>query len=191
MLPRAGIVHRLDKDTSGLMVVARRLSSHTHLVSQLQARSVKRQYLALVTGVPVSGGSVDAPLGRHPVQRKKMAVVSAGGKEALTHYRVLERYPAHALLRLDLETGRTHQIRVHMAHIGFPLIGDPVYGGRLRLPRGAGPELRQGLAAFQRQALHARRLGLVHPATGEGMQWQIDPPLDMLDLLALLRESRL
>lgn len=189
-LPRAGIVHRLDKDTSGLMVVAKQLSSHTSLVAQLQARTVKRQYQAVVTGAPISGGTVDAPIGRHPTQRVKMAVLSPGkGKEAITHYRILERFPAHTLMQLKLETGRTHQIRVHMAWLGYPLVGDPAYGGRFKLPKGASPELQQGLRDFGRQALHAARLGLVHPASGETMQWQVAMPDDMAALLDLLRQS--
>jgi 23S rRNA pseudouridine1911/1915/1917 synthase len=186
-LPRAGIVHRLDKDTTGLMVVARQLSSHADLVAQLQARTVKRQYLALVNGVPRAGGTVNAPLGRHPVQRKQMAVVARGGKEAITHYRVIERFAAHSLLKLDLETGRTHQIRVHMAHLGYPLLGDPVYGGRLKLPPGCTDDLRLALRGFKRQALHAWRLGLVHPHTSQPMQWQVAMPDDMLTMLRLLR----
>jgi len=188
-LPRAGIVHRLDKDTTGLMVVARQLTSHTHLVAQLQARTVKRQYLALVNGVLRSGGTVQAPLGRHPVQRKQMAVVGHGGKEAITHYRVVERFAAHTLLQLDLETGRTHQIRVHMAHLGHPLLGDPVYGGRLQLPPACSEELREALRGFRRQALHAWRLGLVHPQTAETIRWQTALPADMLAVLHLLRHA--
>ena len=143
-LPRAGIVHRLDKDTSGLMMVARNLVAHNRLVSALQARAVKREYLAVVNTVLTAGGDVDAPIGRHPVDRKRMAVV-AGGKPALTHYRVVQRFRAHTLIRVQLETGRTHQIRVHMAHVHCPVVGDPVYGGRLRLPKGATEPLRSAL----------------------------------------------
>ncbi len=188
-LPRAGIVHRLDKDTSGLMVVAKKLSSHARLVEQLQARTVKRQYRAVVLGSPVSEGTVNAPIGRHPQQRKKMAVVSSNGKEAITHYRVLRRFAAHTELQLNLETGRTHQIRVHMASIGYPLVGDPVYGGRLRVPREAGQELAQMLCNFKRQALHATELGLFHPASGEALRWRAPLPEDMRQLTALLEQD--
>lgn len=185
-LPRAGIVHRLDKDTSGLMVVARSLEAHKVLVEALQARAVEREYLALVIGRLVAGGTVESHLGRHPVDRKRMAVVTIG-KPAVTHYRVEERYRAHTLLRVKLETGRTHQIRVHMAHIGHPIVGDPVYGGRLRIPAGVGAELAAGLRGFRRQALHAVRLRLCHPISGEWLEWSADVPGDMARLLELLR----
>lgn len=188
-LPRAGIVHRLDKDTSGLMVVARQLTSHTQLVAQLQARTVKRRYQAVVAGTPISGGTVDQPMGRHPTKRIKMAVTPGRGKEAITHYRVLERFPAHTLLQLDLETGRTHQIRVHMAWLGYPLVGDPLYGGRLRLPRQAAPGTVEALRNFKRQALHAAELGLVHPSSGETMHWTTPLPTDMAGLLVSLRQQ--
>lgn len=161
-VPRAGIVHRLDKDTTGLMVVAKTLEAHTKLVAQLQARSVSRIYEAIVIGVITSGGTIDAPIGRHGVQRQKMAVVDAG-KVAVSHYRVLERFRAHTHTRVKLETGRTHQIRVHMSHIGYPLVGDPVYGGRFRIPPVASQTLVQTLREFPRQALHARFLELDHP----------------------------
>jgi 23S rRNA pseudouridine1911/1915/1917 synthase len=184
-VPRAGIVHRLDKDTSGLLVVARTLQAQASLVRQLQARTVSREYLALVQGVLVAGGTVDAPLGRHPVDRKRMAVVS-NGREAITHYRVNTRYRAHTLLDVKLETGRTHQIRVHMAHAGHPLVGDPVYGGRARLPKQAASELVAALQGFRRQALHARRLELEHPGSGEWLSWEVPMPADFIDLLALL-----
>jgi 23S rRNA pseudouridine1911/1915/1917 synthase len=187
-LPRAGIVHRLDKDTSGLMVVARSLAAHKSLVEQLQARSVHREYLALVQGQVTAGGSVDAPVGRHPRDRLRMAVVPSG-KPALTHYRVLERFPAHTLLLVRLETGRTHQIRVHMASIHHPLVGDPLYGGRARVPRGASDGLRDALSDFRRQALHARRLELRHPATGEAVAWEAEMPADFAGLLDALREA--
>jgi 23S rRNA pseudouridine1911/1915/1917 synthase len=185
-LPRAGIVHRLDKDTSGLMVVARSLTAHKSLVEQLQARSVHREYLALVQSVLTAGGTVDAPIGRHPRDRLRMAVVDSG-KPAITHYRVLERFAAHTLLRVRLETGRTHQIRVHMASIHCPLVGDPLYGGRQKLPRGASQTLREAIAAFQRQALHAARLELVHPETGESVSWEAELPEDFRQLLDTLR----
>jgi 23S rRNA pseudouridine1911/1915/1917 synthase len=187
-VPRAGIVHRLDKDTTGLMVVAKNLISHTSLVEQLQAREVGREYEAVTFGVMTGGGRVDEPIGRHPHQRKKMAVV-ATGKEAATNYEVVERFREHTHVRLKLETGRTHQIRVHMAHIKYPLIGDPLYSGRPRLPRGATNELVTFLQGFRRQALHARRLRLVHPSTYDEMEWQADLPEDMQQLLQLLRED--
>ena len=176
-VPRAGIVHRLDKDTSGLLVVAKTLEAQTSLVRQLQARTVGRRYLALVQGAVARGGEVHAPIGRHPVQRTKMAVVG-GGRAALTRYRVREHLNAVTLVECRLETGRTHQIRVHMAHIGHPLIGDPVYGPR----RVADPLL----AGFDRQALHAFRLELVHPASNETMHWFSPLPEDFLSLLRAL-----
>ena len=185
-LPRGGLVHRLDKDTSGLLVVARTLQAHKSLVEQLQAREVHREYRALVTGVPLGPGRVEAPVGRHPRLRTQMAVV-AGGRPAVTHYRVLEAFAAHALLGLRLETGRTHQIRVHLAHIRYPILGDPVYGGRPRPPKGAPASLDAALRAFPRQALHAIRLGLRHPRTGEEMAWEVPLAADMAALLALLR----
>ena len=187
-LPRAGIVHRLDKDTSGLMMVARNLAAHNRLVAALQAREIRREYLAVVNSVLTAGGEVDAPIGRHPVDRKRMAVV-AGGKPARTHYRVVERFRAHTLVRLRLESGRTHQIRVHMAHIHCPVTGDPVYGGRLRQPRGAGESLRSVLQGFRRQALHAERLAFLHPGSGEPVSWEAPVPPDMQELIDALRED--
>ncbi len=187
-LPRCGIVHRLDKDTSGLLVVAKSLRAHSSLVAQLQARSVKRQYLAVVGGVPVAGGTVDAPIGRHPTRRIRMAV-TPGGKPAVTHYRVKERFRAHSLLEVRLETGRTHQIRVHLAHIHYPILGDPLYGGRLRLPPGVSSALTQCLRGFRRQALHAERLALRHPLSGKELSWQALPPPDMGNLIEALREE--
>lgn len=178
-LPRAGIVHRLDKDTSGLMVVAKTLAAQTHLVRELQARTMKRHYLALVLGRIERDGSVDAPIGRHPTQRIRMAVVKNGGKAARTHYFVRERFAACTLLECRLETGRTHQIRVHMASIKHPLVGDPVYG------RKKSGDAR--LDAFARQALHAWRLALVHPASGGEMQWEAPLPADFASLLEALR----
>jgi 23S rRNA pseudouridine1911/1915/1917 synthase len=187
-LPRAGIVHRLDKDTSGLMVVARQLSAHKSLVEQLQARSVHREYVALVQGQVTASGDVDAPIGRHPRDRLRMAVVESG-KPAVTHYRVLERFPAYTLVEAKLETGRTHQIRVHMAHIHHPLVGDPLYGGRFRLPAGASETLANALRSFRRQALHARRLEFTHPASGESVGWEAGLPADFEQLLAVVREA--
>jgi 23S rRNA pseudouridine1911/1915/1917 synthase len=188
-VPRAGIVHRLDMDTSGIMVVARSLQAHGSLVAQLQARAVTREYLAVCIGAMTGGGTVDAPIGRHPRQRKKMAVLDPGGKPAVTHYRVSQRYGHHTCIRVNLETGRTHQIRVHMAHRHHPLVGDPVYGGRPRLPRGASEELITTLRSFPRQALHARVLGLVHPQRGEEMQFECPLPADILGLLAILERE--
>ncbi|VAX09347.1 Ribosomal large subunit pseudouridine synthase D [hydrothermal vent metagenome] len=189
-VPRAGIVHRLDKDTSGLLVVARTLPAQKYLVEQLQARAFLREYLAVINGSLVGGGHVDAPIGRHPVQRKRMAVVETGsGKEAITHYRIEERFRHHNLLKLRLQTGRTHQIRVHMAHIQHPLLGDPVYGGRLKLPPKCSDRLAQTLRQFRRQALHAAHLGLQHPASGEPLEWEAPMPTDMERLLNVLRED--
>ncbi|MCW9023705.1 MAG: 23S rRNA pseudouridine(1911/1915/1917) synthase RluD [Gammaproteobacteria bacterium] len=187
-VPRAGIVHRLDKDTTGLLVVARTLPAQKYLVEQLQARAFLREYQAVVMGTLVAGGQVDAPIGRHPVHRKRMAVVESG-KPALTHYRVTKKFRAHTHLTLKLETGRTHQIRVHMAHIKHPLVGDPVYGGRLKLPPQCSEQLTNTLRQFQRQALHAARLGLEHPATGELLEWEAPLPDDMKHLLAALDED--
>ncbi len=187
-VPRAGIVHRLDKDTSGLLVVARTLSAHKALVEQLQARTLKREYLAVVQGVMTAGGTVDAPIGRHPSDRKRMAVVTSG-KEAVSHYRVVQRFAHHTLIRVRLETGRTHQIRVHMAHLRYPLLGDPVYGGRLRLPAGASPALTTALRGFRRQALHAQRLGLLHPGTGTFREWEAPLPADMAHLVQALSDE--
>jgi 23S rRNA pseudouridine1911/1915/1917 synthase len=184
-IPRAGIVHRLDKDTSGLLVVAKTLTSQTDLVRQLQARSVGRDYLAVVQGLVAHDGKVDAPLGRHPSQRVKMAIVH-NGKPAVTHYTVLEHFGCHTLIRCSLETGRTHQIRVHMLSIGHPLAGDPVYSGR---PINLQQLLREAINALGRQALHAERLGLIHPVSGEAMEWQVDLPQDLADLLEVLRHE--
>jgi len=214
-LPRGGIVHRLDRDTTGLMVVAKTLEAHAHLVEQLQARTVGRQYLALVGGRLTAGGKVDAPIGRHPRDRLRMAVregvdnhgdpIGAGVKPAITHYRIEERFPAHTLLRCKLETGRTHQIRVHMAHINHRIVGDALYGGRLRLPGGMdevpapegdwpprrpdGPALSVGdcLRRFRRQALHAETLTLVHPTSSETLSWTVPPPDDFAALLVAMR----
>ena len=187
-LPRAGIVHRLDKDTSGVMVVARTLPAHTALVAQLSARQVHRQYLAIVVGALVSGGTANAAIERHPRDRLRMAV-REDGKEAVTHYRLRERFRAHTALGCRLETGRTHQIRVHMAHLKHPIIGDPLYGGSLRLPKGASEELVAALRAFKRQALHAEVLQFAHPVTGQPVRCEAPLPDDMRELLRLLRED--
>jgi 23S rRNA pseudouridine1911/1915/1917 synthase len=191
-LPRAGIVHRLDKDTSGLMVVARTLEAHQDLVAQLQERSVKRVYDAIVQGVLTAGGTVNAPIGRHPVNRQKRAVNPSGpdSRDAVTHYRIKDRFRSFTHLQCMLETGRTHQIRVHLSHIGYPIVGDPVYGGRMKPPKGAAPELLAFLQSFKRQALHARALGLQHPVTGDYMEWETPLPEDMKQLLRLLDQDR-
>ncbi len=185
-LPRAGIVHRLDKETSGALIVARNLQAHASLVEQLAARDIHRQYEAIVIGTPVAGGTVDAPLDRHPVDRLKRAVVETG-KPAVTHYRIRERYRAHTRIECRLETGRTHQIRVHMAYRKLPLIGDPLYGGHLRLPRGATPELADALRGFRRQALHAERVEFAQPRSGETVVAQAPRPADMERLIAALQ----
>lgn len=187
-VPRAGIVHRLDKDTTGLMVVAKTLQAQTHLVDQLQNRVMSREYEALVYGTMVAGGVVDAPIGRHQTKRTLMAVREFG-KPAVTHFRVIEKFRAHTHLRLKLESGRTHQIRVHMTHIKHPLVGDPVYGGRPRLPKGATDECVSALRNFRRQALHAAQLSLYHPATDEWMTWQAPLPNDMIALIDAVRSD--
>lgn len=184
-VPRSGIVHRLDKDTSGLLVVAKTLKAHKLLVEQLQARTVHREYQAIVFGVLTSGRTIDIGIGRHGRDRKKMAV-KAEGKQAITHFRVLDRYRGHSRIKVNLETGRTHQIRVHMAYVKHPLVGDQTYGGRLQLPAGCGDELKAMLRGFNRQALHARKLGLIHPATGKPMEWKAPLPDDMKQLIAVL-----
>lgn len=185
-VPRAGIVHRLDKDTTGLMVVAKTIPAQTNLVEQLQAREISREYEAVVNGTMVAGGTVDEPIARHETKRTSMAV-RMGGKPAVTHYRVIQKFRAHTHLRLKLETGRTHQIRVHMAHLHHPIVGDPLYGGRPRPPKSASDELRDMLRDFKRQALHAAQLELAHPITGEWLSWQAPLPQDMVDLLTTLR----
>ncbi len=187
-LPRAGIVHRLDKETSGLLVVAKTTGAHKYLVEQLQERSVKREYRAVASGVMTAGGTVDQPIGRHPTQRTKMAV-HPSGKPAVTHYRVIDKFRFHTHLKVSLETGRTHQIRVHMAHLRYPLVGDQVYGGRLQIPPKVTPELEAMLRRFRRQALHARKLGLAHPVSREWMEWKVEPPEDMQQLLAVLAKD--
>ncbi|MCK8517178.1 23S rRNA pseudouridine(1911/1915/1917) synthase RluD [Methylonatrum kenyense] len=186
-IPRCGIVHRIDKETSGLLVVARTLQAHAALVQQLQDKTVGREYDALVNGTFTAGGTIKARIDRHPKDRKRMTVVEQGGRPAVTHYRIAERFSAHTLLRVHLETGRTHQIRVHMAWIRHPLVGDPVYGGRPHLPKGADDTVRAALGGLRRQALHAARLTLVHPATGETMTWDSSRPDDLEQVLCVLR----
>ena len=187
-VPRAGIVHRLDKDTTGLMVVAKTIPAQTHLVDQLQRREMSREYEAVALGTMVAGGIVDAPIGRHATKRTHMAVREMG-KPAVTHFRVIEKFRAYTHLRLKLETGRTHQIHVHMAHIKHPLLGDQVYGGRPRLPKGASEEFIAALRGFQRQALHAAQLSLFHPETEEWMTWKAPLPQDMQDLLKAVKKD--
>ena len=189
-VPRAGLVHRIDKDTSGLLVVARTLEAHTALVAKLAAHEIEREYLAVCTGAMTGGGTIDEPIGRHRTQRIKMAVRS-DGRAAVTHYRIEKRYRAHTLARVRLETGRTHQIRVHLAHAGYPIVGDPVYGGRRRIPAGATPALKAALDGFQRQALHAARLTFTHPGSGKPVKFEAPLPADLATLLgALERDAR-
>lgn len=189
MVPRAGIVHRLDRDTSGLMVVARNIVSQNKLAAQLQARSMTRLYEAVVYGTVKNSGTINLPIGRHPVNRKKMSV-RENGREAITHYRILQAFAAHTHLAVKLETGRTHQIRVHLGYKRHPLVGDPVYGGTFRNPATGSVELKSVLANFKRQALHARELELDHPSTGERVSWNVDLPPDMLELLRILIDNR-
>ena len=184
-LDRAGIVHRLDKNTSGLMVVSRNEKSQKYLVEQLQKHSVSREYSAIVYGHMVAGGTIDEPIGRDTNDRVKQAVASHG-KEAVTHYRVIDRYQNHTHIKAILETGRTHQIRVHLSHIGYPLMGDPMYGGKVRFPKKADVILKEAIVNFKRQALHARKLTLTHPISGELMSWKAPLPEDMLALLDVL-----
>lgn len=188
VVPRAGIVHRLDKDTTGLMVVAKTIAAQTNLVESLQAREITREYEAIANGLMTAGGVVDEPIGRHATKRTHMAVTMSG-RPSVTHYRVMEKFRLHTRLRLRLETGRTHQIRVHMSHITHPLVGDPVYGGRPRPPKNATQELRDVLKSFKRQALHAAMLSLYHPVTGEEMTWHADVPEDMVNLTNILRQD--
>lgn len=188
VVPRAGIVHRLDKDTTGLMVVAKTIAAQTNLVDSLQRREITREYEAIANGLMTAGGVVDEPIGRHATKRTHMAVTFSG-RPSVTHYRVLEKYRLHTRLRLRLETGRTHQIRVHMAHITHPLVGDPVYGGRPRPPKNATEDLRDILRQFKRQALHAAMLSLYHPITGELMTWRAEIPEDFQHLADTLKED--
>jgi len=188
-VPRAGLVHRIDKDTSGLLVVARTLEAHTALVAALAAHEIEREYLAVCTGAMTGGGSVDEPIGRHRTQRTKMTVRS-DGRAAVTHYRIEKRFRAHTLARVRLETGRTHQIRVHLAHIGYPIVGDPVYGGRRRLPAGASAALKAALEGFHRQALHAARLSFEHPKSGKPVAYEAPLPADLAGLLDALERDR-
>ena len=183
-VPRAGIIHRLDKETSGLLIIARNLTAHTQLINLMREHEIEREYIALATGRITAGNTIDAPLARHAQQRIKMAVMPSG-KPAVTHYRVMTRYPHHTLLRVNLETGRTHQIRVHLAHIKHPLVGDPLYG-RLVFPKGASENLREALRDFKRQALHAHKLTFTHPGTGEPCEFTAPLPKDFENLLKVL-----
>lgn len=187
-LPRAGIVHRIDKETSGLLMIAKTLQAHNSLTEQLQAREITREYLAVTRGRMTAGGTVDEPIGRHPTERKRYTVRESG-KFAVTHYRVVQRFAYHTLVQLMLETGRTHQIRVHMAHIRYPLFGDPVYGGRFQMTPNCGPGLEKELRSFKRQALHAAKLGLIHPLTEDYLEWEQPMPDDMVRLVNALAEN--
>lgn len=187
-LPRAGILHRLDKDTSGLLIIAKTENSLKNLTNQLKKRTMVREYQTIVTGVLVSGGTVDEPIGRHATQRMRMAVTDAG-RTAITHYRVMERYRAHTRLKIRLETGRTHQIRVHMAYINHNVVGDPTYGGQLYIPKGVTPALRDELRQFKRQALHAFALGIIHPVTKEPMRWEVELPDDIQVLIKAFKQD--
>jgi 23S rRNA pseudouridine1911/1915/1917 synthase len=192
-LPRAGIVHRLDRDTTGILVVARTAEAHNNLVEQLQNRAFSREYLALVHGIIVAGDTIDLPMGRHPVSRKKMAVIkqvagnASRAKEAITHYRVAEKFEQFTLVNVKLETGRTHQIRVHFSHLKHPLVGDQMYGIRNQKPKNMSEAFTGVFDGFRRQALHAKVLGLTHPKTGEWMQWESETPPDMLELMEAIR----
>jgi len=186
-LDRAGIVHRLDKNTSGLMVIARNQKSQKYLVEQLQSHSVVREYSAIVYGHMIAGGTVDEPIGRDPRDRVKQTVLTSG-KDAITHYRAIDRFKSHTHVKAILETGRTHQIRVHLSHAGHSLIGDPIYGGRVRFPKKASEELKEVLMSFKRQALHSKKLTLIHPISGESMSWNAPLPDDMLMLIEVLKK---
>ena len=187
-MPRAGIIHRIDKDTTGLLLIAKTLPAHTALVRQLAERDIARNYLAVCNGVLTGGGTIDQPIGRHPVDRKRMSI-QQDGKPAVTHYTVLERFRAFTYISVKLDTGRTHQIRVHFAWRRHALVGDPVYGGRLALPKGASDPVIEMLRRFKRQALHATRLAFEHPSSGEMIELEVPPPADFQALLEVLRED--
>ena len=187
-IPRAGIVHRIDKGTTGLLMIAKTLQAHNSLVTQLQEHTVLREYQAIAVGVLTAGGTIDEPIGRHHVDRKRMAVTNSG-KPSITHFRIEQRFQTHTHIRCNLETGRTHQIRVHMAHIRHPLLGDSVYGGRFKYPKGVSEQCRDAIKDFNRQALHAGLLGFVHPRTGEEVSWRVDMPDDMQNMLTMLAKN--
>ena len=187
-LPRAGIVHRLDKDTSGIMVVARNEISYLNLVSQLKERKVKRRYLAIVVGNPLSGSTINEPIGRHPKHRTKQAVTDKG-KEAITNFKIQKKMHGYSLLNVSLETGRTHQIRVHLAFLGFPIVGDSVYGGTRKFSAGTSETLKKELSKFLRQALHAEKLEFIHPTIGKKVSYLAKVPEDLNNLIALLNKS--
>ncbi|MCK4493266.1 MAG: 23S rRNA pseudouridine(1911/1915/1917) synthase RluD [Methylococcales bacterium] len=188
VLPRAGIIHRIDKETSGLLMIAKTLQAHHNLSHQLQLRTIEREYIAVVRGWMTAGGTIDEPIGRHPQDRIRYTVRDEG-REAVTHYRLIERFERYSVIRVKLETGRTHQIRVHMAHLHYPLVGDPLYGGHFQMPANCSQTLEVQLRCFKRQALHATKLGLVHPMTHETMQWEQAMPEDMRLLIAALAEN--
>jgi 23S rRNA pseudouridine1911/1915/1917 synthase len=188
-LPRAGIIHRIDKNTSGLLAIAKSEVAYQALNAQLKKRTLTREYRAIVHGLMISGGSIDAPIGRHFKDRKRMAITDKG-KDAITHYRIVEKYHAHTCLEVKLETGRTHQIRIHMKHLGYPIVGDQTYGKSYILAKGCSVALRDGLRHFKRQALHAYRLGLIHPQTHEAMSFIAPIPHDMEQLIQLLQEDK-
>jgi len=187
-VPRAGIVHRIDKGTTGLLMIAKTLQAHNSLVTQLQEHTVLREYQAIAVGVLTAGGTIDEPIGRHHIDRKRMAVTNSG-KPSVTHYRVEQRFDTHTHIRCNLETGRTHQIRVHMAHIRHPLLGDSVYGGRFKFPKGVSEQCRDAIKDFNRQALHAGLLGFIHPKTGQEVSWRVDMPDDMQHMLTILAQN--
>lgn len=187
-LPRAGIIHRLDKNTSGLLIIAKTKQALIRLTHQMKSRKITRIYQAVICGLLTSGGIINEPIGRHPIHRKRMTVTDMG-KPSVTHFRIVERYRNHTRIKVQLETGRTHQIRVHMAHIRYPILGDPTYGGRLQLPRGASSALIEKLRTFKHQALHASELTLIHPVTQKTLTWQAPLPDDMQELIRVLKND--
>lgn len=193
IIPRAGIIHRLDKDTCGLLIIARTLPAHHNLSRAMKTQEINREYEAIVKGILISGRTIEAPIGRHPAHRTRMAIISSeeGGRHAKTHFRIIHRYRAHTHIRLRLETGRTHQIRVHMAHIHHPLVGDPVYGAHIGIPNYLSTTLKSALIAFRRQMLHASILRFIHPITQQPMEWHAPLPGDMIHLIQCLNEDEI